>query len=271
MPVDHYENFPVASRILPRHLRLPVVAIYRFARTADDIADEGDAAPPTRLAQLAAYARRLDAIAQGAMPGDPIFGPLARAVREHALPIELLHDLLAAFRQDVVKVRYANVAELLAYCRLSANPVGRLLLHVFDEAQEPNLTHSDAICTGLQLVNHWQDVAIDWRKGRVYLPQDELERFGVTEAQIAAESADEHWRTLMRLQGKRARAMLESGAPLTRALSGRIGLELRLIVAGGARILDKIDAVDGDVFRHRPRLGLLDWPAMFAHALLGRP
>lgn len=271
MPVNHYENFPVASRILPRRLRPPILAIYRFARTADDIADEGSEAAPARLARLAAYGRALDAIAQGANPDDAIFGPLAHAVHAHALPIELLHDLLAAFRQDIVKTRYANFSEMLAYCRLSANPIGRMLLHLFDAALEPNMTHSDAICTSLQLANHWQDVAVDWRKGRVYLPQDELERFGVNEAQIAAERTDERWQALMRFQTERTRAMLESGAPLTRVLSGRIGVELRLIVAGGARILDKIDAADGDVFRHRPHLRLFDWSAMLVNALLGRP
>jgi squalene synthase HpnC len=267
MGVGHYENFPVASVVMPAHLRRPIAAIYHFARSADDIADEGDASAPQRLAQLAAYGRALDALARGETPLDPLFVALQRAIREHDLPIGLFHDLLSAFSQDVVKTRYATFAELLDYCRRSADPIGRLLLHLFGTTDAQSLSRSDAICSALQLINFWQDVAIDQRKQRIYLPQEDLERFGVGEAQIAAGDTSGAWSALMRFQVARARAMLESGAPLARQLRGRIGLELALVVQGGLRVLEKLDAVDGDVFKRRPVLRPWDWMLMLTRAL----
>lgn len=267
MPVDHYENFPVASVLLPRRLREPVEAIYAFARSADDIADEGEATPEARLAGLAAYRQKLDAIEAGATPGEPLFARLARTQREWALPLPLLRDLLDAFAQDVVKKRYADFAELLDYCRRSANPVGRLLLHLYGRASEENLQRSDLICSALQLINFWQDVCIDWRKDRVYLPQDSLARFGVTESALAAATNDEAFRALLAFEVQRARAMMLEGAPLATALPGRIGWELRLVVQGGLRILERIEAVDYDVFRHRPELGRTDWLLLAWRAL----
>lgn len=264
MGVDHYENFPVASLLLPAPLRTPVQAIYRFARTADDIADEGDAAPADRLAQLAALDAQLDRIA-GGQPCD--WPDLAAAVAAHDLPLQLLRDLLSAFAQDVRVKRYADYDALLDYCRRSANPIGRLLLRLFRRDEPALLAHSDAICSGLQLVNFWQDVAIDWRKDRVYLPQVELQRFGIDEVQIGQQRADAQWSALLGAQVARARAMLLSGAPLARALGGRVGWELRLVVQGGLRIAEKIDACAGDVFRHRPVLGKADWALMTARAL----
>mgnify|MGYP000917401055 FL=1 len=179
MPVDHYENFPVASVLLPKRLRRPIEAIYRFARSADDIADEGDALPAERLAGLAAYNIQLDAIERGEPVAGPVFAPLAAAIADWRLPIQLFRDLLDAFSQDVTKERYADYTELLDYCRRSANPVGRLLLHLVDRASPENLIRSDAICSALQLANFWQDIAVDWKKNRVYLPQEDLIRFGV--------------------------------------------------------------------------------------------
>ncbi|MDD4947348.1 MAG: squalene synthase HpnC, partial [Gallionella sp.] len=173
-------------------------------------------------------------------------------------------DLLDAFSQDVVKKRYDSFDELLDYCRRSANPVGNLLLHLYGEATPVNLAYSDAICTSLQLINFWQDVAKDWAIGRVYLPQDEMARFGVSEQQIAEQTCDERWRQLMNFQVDRARSLMLQGAPLGSILTGRIGLEMRMIIAGGLRILDKIDAVDYDVFRRRPVLKPYDWVIMLA-------
>jgi phytoene synthase len=266
MSAGHYENFPVASMLLPARLRHPVALIYRFARSADDFADEGDLPPPQRLAQLDDYRQELDRLEAGAAPRQPLFAELAEVVRSYRLPLQLFRDLLDAFAQDVVKQRYADYAELMDYCRRSANPVGRLLLHLFGAAGEPNLRRSDAICSSLQLVNFWQDVAIDWRKDRVYLPQDELHRFGVSERQIARGDAGGQWPALMRFQAERARALMHSGAPLGRALPGRIGLEIRTIVQGGLRILEKIDKAEGDVYHRRPVLEAHDWPLLLFRA-----
>ena len=263
MPVDHYENFPVASLLLPSHLREPVEAIYVFARSADDVADEGDAAPEARLARLHDYRQALEACAHGAAVADaslaPMFERLGREIRAHKLPVQRLRDLLDAFAQDVGKTRYRDFAELKDYCRRSADPVGRLLLCLYTAETPENLRRSDAICTSLQLINFCQDVAIDWQKQRIYLPQDDMARFGVSADDIAAGRCDERWRALMSFQLGRARAMMGDGAPLARALPGRIGWELRLIVLGGLRIIEAIEAASYDVFRHRPVLGKHDW------------
>jgi len=265
--VGHAENFPVASLLLPAHLREPVAVIYRFARSADDLADEGDAPPAERLAQLEDYRAALRRVAAGEPAGSPLFEDVARIVREHALPLQPFHDLLDAFSQDVVKQRYASFVEVLEYCRRSANPVGRLLLHLFGAATPENLRDSDAICSGLQLANFWQDVGIDFAKGRIYLPWDEMRAHGVSERHLAERRCDHAWRTLLGFQLARTRVMLQSGAPLGRRLPGRVGLEIRATVQGGLRIVDKLAAREGDVFRHRPVLQWFDWPLLLARAL----
>ena len=267
MPVDHYENFPVASWLLPRGLRRPVEAIYGFARSADDIADEGDWSDAERLAGLARYVAALDEIEAGETPRHEFFRPLAAAVRDYALPVPLLRDLIDAFRQDVTRKRYASYAELQDYARRSANPIGRLLLHLFGRDEPELRSQSDAICSALQFINFWQDVAVDYRKGRIYIPMEDLALFGVGEASIAAARADADWSRLMAFEALRSRELLFSGAALGRALGGRIGLEIRATVRGGAAILDKIDAVSGDVFRHRPVLRGWDWVKILAKAL----
>jgi phytoene synthase len=265
LPVEHYENFPVASWLLPARLRAPIEAIYGFARGADDIADEGDMEDAARLDGLDAYLRALDAIEQGATPAR--FEKIAAAIREHRLPVALLRDLIDAFKQDVVKKRYATYAELLDYSRRSANPVGRLLLHLFERTDAASLAQSDAICSSLQFINFWQDVAIDWRKGRVYLPLEDLARFGVEERQIDQGLADERWASLMAFESGRSRALMRSGSALGRALPGRAGMEIRATIAGGLAILDRIDAAKGDVFRRRPALRALDWMKILARSL----
>jgi squalene synthase HpnC len=267
VPVAHYENFPVASLLLPPALREPVEVIYRFARSADDFADEGDDAPAVRLGKLDGYKARLALVASGKDPGDPLFADVARIVKEHALPLSLFGDLLDAFSQDVVKNRYADFAEVLDYCRRSANPVGRLLLHLFKRTSETQLRQSDAICSSLQLINFWQDVAVDWEKDRVYLPQDEMRRHGVSEAQIAEFRCDDNWRALMRFQCDRARAMMLEGAPLSASLEGRARWEIAITVQGGLRILEKLAAAGYDMFRRRPKLMWLDWPVLAWRAL----
>lgn len=275
MPVEHYENFPVASMLLPARLRAPVEAIYGFARGADDVADEGDAEPRQRLARLNDYRIGLDRIERGEPLDDddlgPMFARLAPHVRQFQLPVQLLRDLLDAFSQDVLKTRYADYAELLDYCRRSANPVGRLLLHLYGQRSPAQLQMSDAICTSLQLINFWQDVGVDWAKARVYIPLDDLARFGVGEDDIAAQHCNERWRALLGFQLERARELMLAGAPLARQLPGRIGWELRLVVLGGLRTLEKIEAAGYDVFRHRPTLNRSDWVLIAGRALHYKP
>lgn len=267
MSVGHYENFPVASILVPTRLRPAVVAIYRFARAADDLADEGDASADARVAALDAFDAQLDRIERGETPTEPPFPALALAIREHGLPLAPFHDLVSAFRQDVTVTRYANFGEVLDYCRRSANPVGRLLLALYRTQTPANLETSDAVCTGLQLTNFWQDIAIDWQKNRVYLPQDDLYHFGVCETQIAEARVDDRWRALLDFEVARARSLLQAGRPLTRALPWRLGLELSAIISGGLRILDRIDAVGGDVFARRPVLATGDWLVVAWRAL----
>lgn len=266
----HYENFPVASLLLPRHLREPIAAIYAFARSADDFADEGDLTANERLTLLRGYQRELEAVAEDRPTTHPVFLRLRPVIARYTLPLPLFHDLLDAFTQDVTRNRYASYAELMDYCRRSANPVGRLLLYLFGAATEENLAHSDAICSALQLINHWQDVGIDSRKGqdgRIYLPVEDMVRFNVSENDILRRIVSADFSALMRFEVDRARSLMQEGAPLGRTLPGRIGLEIRTIIAGGLRILEKIEAVNYDVFNHRPQLQALDWPLIGWRAL----
>ena len=262
MAVEHYENFPVASILLPKHLRRPVEIIYRFARQADDFADEGSMANEERLAKLDGFRAELERIANHGYPQTPLFLDVADIVTEYRLPLQLFHDLLDAFTQDVMKKRYANFDELLDYCRRSANPVGRLLLHLYKQASPQNLLYADSICSALQLINFWQDVKKDYAIGRIYLPQDEMAQFGVAEQHIAQGRANAEWRDLMRFQIDRAAAMMKQGAPLGSILTGRTGLEMRMIIAGGYRIIDKLRGVNFDIFERRPVLQMHDWVIM---------
>jgi squalene synthase HpnC len=268
--VSHYENFPVASWLLPSRLRGPVRLIYAFARQADDFADEGDETPRTRLERLTGFQRELDRIERCELPASPLFEQLGPVIRERALPVQLFRDLLSAFAQDVTQTRYADFGEVMSYCRRSANPVGRLLLHLFGETDPRSLAYSDGICSALQLINFLQDIPIDYAKGRIYLPLDEMQRHGIAETQIASADTGGNWKRFMQGQIDRTRRILQAGAPLGRVLNGRIGLELRMIVLGGERILKKLYEADGDVFRHRPVLRKPDWVYMFARALAGR-
>lgn len=256
----HYENFPVASLILPRTLRAPVRALYAFARSADDFADEGDHPAEWRLARLAEYHDHLHALERGVPPAHPVFQALAPVIRNYQLPYAEFHALLTAFEQDCVKTRYAHFGEVMDYCRRSANPVGRLMLGLFKDADPKHQAWSDGICSALQLTNFLQDIAVDWAKGRVYLAQDEMARYGISERQIAEGRVDALWQQFMKEQIERTRRMLQAGAPLGLALPGRIGLEMRLIIQGAARILEKLHDSRGDVFTQRPKLG--GWDAL---------
>lgn len=267
MPVDHYENFPVASILLPRRLVPAVEAIYAFARSADDLADEGDALPAQRLACLDHYEAQLATLARGEPLHEPLFARLAAVIAQYRLPLQPFHDLLSAFKQDVVQTRYPNYQQLLDYCRRSANPVGFLMLSLYGKADAANVAASDAICSALQIINFIQDVAIDREKDRVYLPLEDLQRYHVTVEQLDAALVDVHFRELMRFQVGRARLLMLDGAPLAKRLPGRIGWELRLVVQGGLRILEAIEQANYDVFRHRPQLGKLDWLLLAWRAL----
>lgn len=262
----HYENFPVASVLLPRRMRLPVALIYAFARRADDIADEGTRADRDRLQDLDDMRRRLDLAQRGQASGDELIDALAEAMTEHQLPWQALYDLLSAFSQDVTVSRYASFEELADYCRRSANPVGRLLLHLYDAADERNLQQSDAICTALQLLNFLQDFEPDFRlRGRIYIPMDEMQRFGVDESWLRQRRQGPALDALLAMQRQRAAALLEQGAPLGKALPGRLGLELRAIIAGGRRIARKLEQRTDPYVR--PHLHAGDWVTVCWSAL----
>lgn len=271
MPIDHYENFPVASLLLPRHLQEAVGQVYWFARSADDFADEGALPDNERLAKLSAYDRQLDAIALGE-PLDPDcegtrFQRLATLIGSWPLSIEHFHHLLSAFMQDVTTKRYDDYPKVLDYCNRSANPVGRIMLELYRKMTPERRIQSDAICSALQLINFWQDVAIDAAKKRLYLPLEDLARFGVDPERVLAGSPGPGWRELMRFECQRTRALMLSGAPLALDLPGRIGLELRLVVQGGLRILERISQVDYDIFNQRPVLRRIDWPLLLWRAI----
>ena len=259
--VQHYENFPVASLLCPARFRPPIAAIYHFARTADDIADEGDASPAERLADLATYRADLLATSQGKAVSarwSAVFAGLGPMLKEWQLPLPLLTDLLSAFEQDIVKTRYADQAELLDYCRRSANPIGRLLLHLYGVQDAKALTQSDCICTALQLVNFWQDLSEDIPRGRVYLPADLQTKHGVTEAELLSQQISNNTRALVANSVDWARQLMRQGAPLVKQVPGRAGWELRLVVQGGLRIAERIEQLDFATLQQRPVIGKRD-------------
>ncbi|TKC88388.1 squalene synthase HpnC [Trinickia terrae] len=261
MEVEHYETLPVERILLPKALRAPVGLIHHFVRTAAEIAENDDFSHACRRARLADFRAGLDAALNGrTAPVHPLlFDKLAAAASQHGLPFEPFYDLVSAFDQDIDTTRYDNHAALVDYCRLAVHPIGRLLLHLIGAANPENIADSDAICTSLQLINFCQDVALDWRKGHVYLPLADIARFSVTEAQIANGVCDDAWRALMAHQLACARALMVRGAPLARRLPGRFGLELCSVVQGGLRVIERIEQADYDVFHHRPVLDTLDW------------
>ncbi len=268
--VNHYENFPVASFLCPPALRPAVAAIYWFARTADDLADEGDAPLPTRLADLAAYRADLMAASQdksGSGRWPQVFAALQPVIARYKLPVPLLADLLSAFEQDVVKQRYASEDQLLDYCRRSADPVGRLLLHLYGVHGQDALVQSDHICSALQLINFWQDLSVDIPRGHIYLPQDLQVAHGVDEAQLLGLDVNPATRKLIAACAHSARARMLKGAPLVKKVPGRAGWELRLVVQGGLRILDKIATMNFATLRQRPKLRAWDVALMVWRAI----
>ena len=263
---NHYENFPVASFFLPKHLREPIALIYAFARQADDFADEGDLEPEQRLKLLNEFEAELDLIRSNQTPNSTLFIALQASIQKHRLDLAPFYDLLEAFKQDVTKTRYENFGEVMHYCRRSANPIGRLLLALYGQATERNIGMADAICSALQLINFLQDIAIDAQKNRIYLPQDELKKYHVAESQIINSDSSGAWALMMEFQINRARKLLQSGAPLGLALSGRAGFEMRMMIAGGERILKKLHQARGNSFSIRPTLSTKDWLYMLYRA-----
>jgi hydroxysqualene synthase len=264
---NHYENFPVASLILPKAIRQPISVIYAFARSADDFADEGDWNTETRLTKLREYDERLDQIAVGETGDDPIFLALADVIQQHALPLSLFHDLISAFRQDVTKKRYATIDEVWDYSRRSANPVGRLLLHLTRQDSPKNLQQSDAVCSALQLINFLQDIEQDFMENqRIYLPQEDMDRFHVSEQHISEKRSDDAMRQLVQEEIRMAREKMLIGEPLGRGIHGRFGFQLRIMINGGLRILELLEQQRGDYFS-RPRLKGTDWLWMVWRAI----
>lgn len=265
----HYENFPVASLLLPKRQRPYVAAIYAFARTADDFADEGALSREERLARLDDWNHRLEACFRGDAE-DLIFIALAETAARTGIPQEPLSALLHAFRMDVTTNRYATFQDLLQYCQYSANPVGQLVLHLFDQARPEAIALSDSICTGLQLANFWQDVSVDWKKGRLYLPLEDLKHFGYTEGQIAEGVLDDRFRALMEFQVSRTRKYLLAGMSLPGMVGLRLRSELALTIRGGLGILKRIEAAGYDVLHRRPALQTADKARIVLDAILGR-
>jgi len=266
MSINHYENFPVASWLSPPHLRPAVRALYAYARTADDLADEGTADTAQRLADLQAYRADLQGLYAGHPPSPrwagSVFEPLATVISQYALPKQLLLDLLEAFEQDLTRTRYADRDELLDYCRRSANPIGRLLLHLYGIGDAISLAQSDAICTALQLINFWQDFSVDLPRGRLYAPLADCTAHGLAPDEMFAQQDDARSRALIAGLCHWADALMQAGSPLVHRVPGRLGWELRWVVQGGLRILHHLATMNHASLRQRPRIRRGDLPAI---------
>ena len=254
----HYENFPVASWLLPGDMRPHIAAIYAFARTADDFADQPGRAPDERLRLLNEWRANLNRAADGELEAHPIFVALANTIRECNLPVQLLDDLLSAFQQDVIVHRYDTWDAVLDYCRRSANPVGRLVLRIAGVRDDKADRWSDGLCTALQLANFWQDFGVDWQSGRLYVPREVAETAGAREEDLAAMRMTPQWKSAMRACIVTTRALFEAGRPVTDAVRGRLRFELRATWLGGNRILDKVEQLDYDTLHTRPTIGAAD-------------
>ena len=255
---EHYENFPVASVLLPARMRPHIAAIYAFARTADDFADEPGRSPAERLALLDGWEEQLLDAGRGTPGPHPIFAALADTMERCRLPVQLLADLLSAFRQDITVHRYATWTDVLDYCRRSANPVGRLVLGVANVRDERTAAASDAVCTALQLANFWQDFGGDLENGRIYVPAEEMARHGASEADLATFGMNRAWIATMKGCVDRTRDLFETGRPVADAVRGRLRWELRATWLGGMRVLEKIRDRGYDTLHQRPKLTTAD-------------
>jgi hydroxysqualene synthase len=273
MARSHYENFPVGSLLIPVDKRKYVYSIYAFARTADDFADEGyekdGLNEAGRLAALEDWERKLEASYRGEA-SHPVFIALAETAKELQLPVRLFRDLLSAFKQDVTKRRYANFDEVLDYCGRSANPIGSLILLLFGYREERLHKLSDSICTGLQLVNFWQDVAVDIRKDRIYLPLNEMAEFGVSVDDLRDGRSSARTAALIKFQVERTKKYFADGRPLPEMVKGRLAFELRLTWLGGMRILRRIEEQDYDTLKTRPVITGWDKIVLLLRSLIGR-
>lgn len=276
---SHYENFPVASWLLPRTVRPHVAAVYAFARRADDVADEPGRPPAERLAILNAYRQRLmqgtaRVKSSGYRLPDPtraeFFPALFDTIERFDLPVPLFTDLLSAFEQDVTTTRYERWSDLLDYCRRSANPVGRIVLRLNGYRDERLDRASDDVCTALQLVNFWQDLAVDWSRGRLYLPEEVWLPHGATIGDLEARAWTEAWQAAAADCGRRTRGLFERGRPVCDGVSGRLRYELRATWLGGTRILERLGASRFDVFSRRPSLGAADWAIIASRMVMWR-
>lgn len=265
----HYENFPVASIFIPRKKRKYVAAIYTFARTADDFADEEGYTASTRIEKLTELERKLHESADGSVR-DPLFIALGDTVRRFDLPVECFENLLMAFRMDVEKKRYANWTELLQYCSYSANPIGRLMLRLFGYARDEHLRASDSICTALQLTNFWQDLSIDARKDRIYLPLEDLKNFDCTEEDILKGRVHDKFRRLMAHEVDKTVALFDGGKGILKSIGRDLRFQLTLTWLGGMKILDKIRSSNYNVFEDRPTISARDKASLVMGAWLGR-
>ena len=267
---SHYENFPVASRLLPARMRPHVAAVYAFARLADDMADEGQRADAARLDDLRTWGARLDRGVAGETDSGPhgeVFVALRHTIATCRLPVGLFHDLLSAFAQDVTVKRYATWEELLDYCRRSANPVGRLVLRIAGRDDETLDRASDAVCTALQLTNFWQDLRVDWSRGRLYLPSALSRAAGAFEDGLNGERLPDEWRRAVRDAVGYTRGLFSRGRAVCDGVPGRLKYELRATWLGGTRILDKLEASQFDPYVLRPTLSLMDAPGILWHTV----
>ena len=263
---QHYENFPVGSFFIPKRYRRPIHLIYAFSRVADDIADEGNMLPETRIASLEAWERSLEKALNGGTEDD-FFTELASVIREFELSPQLLKDLIVAFKKDSSDPRYDSFDELLEYCRYSANPIGRLLLQIFKCSNVTTEEYSDRICTALQLANFWQDISVDTGRNRFYIPRSEISTFGLSENDITASSNQEAFKALMKHLVERTEAFLNEGKPLLDIAPNVLRFELRLIWHGGMTIIQKIRTAGYDTRLLRPALSKIDKAAIFFKAL----
>lgn len=260
---QHYENFPVASRLLPAAARPHIAAVYAFARIADDFADEGDRSDEARIALLDDWQQRLHRAAAGDAPTDQsdsamIFVAVGDTIRRCGLDVSLFDDLLSAFKQDVLVKRYETWDDLLDYCRRSANPIGRLVLRIAGYRDDRLDVASDNVCSALQLANHWQDLGVDWRRGRLYLPLSVVRASGADLNDLGRRRMSPEWQSSMRTAVEYTRSLFRAGRPVADGVRGRLRWELRATWLGGMRVLDRLEAVGYDMFRSRPKLGVAD-------------